>query len=97
MNKDMLKINTRKRLQSFIEQTKIYKYTIINSTNNYSIQITNKYTKNVLLVKINANNKGIILLTLENENNNFIKLEFSLDNKGIELYKICLENILDFF
>lgn len=92
----MLKINTRKRLQPFIEQT-TYKYIIVNSANNYSIQITNKYTKNILLININFN-KRIILLTLENENNDdFIKFEFSLDNKGIEQYKICLENILDFF
>lgn len=61
------------------------------------MQITNKYTKNILLININFN-KRIILLTLENENNDdFIKFEFSLDNKGIEQYKICLENILDLY
>ena len=97
MDNDILKAKTRNRLQSFIEQTKIYKYIIVNNANNYSIQITNKYTKDILLININFNKK-IIALTLENENNdNFIKLEFSLDNKGISLYKICLENILKTF
>lgn len=97
MDNDILKAKARNRLQSFIEQTKIYKYIIVNSANNYSIQITNKYTKDILLININFNKK-IIALTLENENNDdFIKLEFSLDNKGISLYKICLENILKFF
>lgn len=97
MDNDILKAKTRNRLQSFIEQTKIYKYIIVNNANNYSIQITNKYTKDILLININFNKK-IIALTLENENNdNFIKLEFYLDNKGISLYKICLENILKFF
>lgn len=97
MDNDILKAKTRNKLQSFIEQTKIYKYIIVNNANNYSIQITNKYTKDILLININFNKK-IIVLTLENENNDdFIKLEFSLDNKGISLYKICLENILKIF
>lgn len=52
MNKDTLKKELRNKLQKFIEQSKIYKYIVANSSNNYSIQLTNKITKDILLVKI---------------------------------------------
>lgn len=95
MDKDILKKELRNKLQKFIEQSKIYKYTIINSSNNYSIQLTNKYTKDILLVKIIDRN---ISLVLANEyKNNTYNLKCSIDGKGIELYYFWLNLILKTF
>ena len=95
MDKDMLKINTRKRLQSFIDQTKIYKYVIINGQNNYSIQLTNKYTKDTLLIHIT--NKNISLVLGNEYNNNTYNLMCSINEKGIKLYSFWLNEILKTF
>lgn len=95
MNKDILKKEIRNKLQKFIEQSKIYKYIIANSSNNYSIQLTNKITKDVLLVKISDIN---ISLVLANEyKNNTYNLNCSIDSKGIKLYHFWLNLILKTF
>lgn len=95
MNKDILKKEIRNRLQKFIDQTKIYTYVIINNQNNSSIQLTNKITKDILLVKISDIN---ISLVLANEyKNNTYNLNCSIDNKGIELYNFWLNLILKTF
>lgn len=95
MNKDILKKEIRNRLQKFIDQTKIYTYVIINNQNNSSIQLTNKITKDILLVKISDIN---ISLVLANEyKNNTYNLSCSIDNKGIELYNFWLNLILKTF
>lgn len=95
MNKDILKKELRNKLQKFIEQSKIYKYIITNSSNNYSIQLINKCTKDILLVKISDIN---ISLVLANEyKNNTYNLNCSIDGKGIELYYFWLNLILKTF
>ena len=95
MDKDILKKELRNKLQKFIEQSKIYKYIIIKNQNIYSIQLTNKITKDILLVKISDTN---ISLTLANEyKNNTYNLNCSIDDKGIELYNLWLNLILKTF
>lgn len=95
MNKDTLKNEIRNKLQKFIDQTKIYKYVIVNNQNNYSIQLTNKYTKDILLINIINNT---ISLSLDNECKHIPNLiKCSIDNKGIELFNLWLKQILKTF
>ena len=95
MNKDILKKELRNKLQKFIEQSRIYKYVMIKNQNNYSIQLTNKITKDILLVKISDTNISLILAN-EYKNNTY-NLNCSIDGKGIELYNFWLNLILKTF
>lgn len=95
MDKDILKKELRNKLQKFIEQSRIYKYVMIKNQNNYSIQLTNKITKDILLVKISDTNISLILAN-EYKNNTY-NLSCSIDGKGIELYNFWLNLILKTF
>lgn len=95
MDKDILKKELRNKLQKFVEQSRIYKYIMIKNQNSYSIQLTNKITKDILLVKISDTN---IFLILANEyKNNTYNLSCPIDGKGIELYNFWLNLILKTF
>lgn len=95
MDKDMLKKELRNKLQKFIEQSRIYKYVMIKNQNNYSFQLTNKITKDILFIKINDTNISLILAN-EYKNNTY-NLSCSIDGKGIELYNFWLNLILKTF
>lgn len=95
MDKDILKKELRNKLQKFIEQSRTYKYVMIKNQNNYSFQLTNKITKDILLVKISDTNISLILAN-EYKNNTY-NLSCSIDGKGIKLYNFWLSLILKTF
>lgn len=97
MDKNIIKKEIRRILSPFMVQTKSYKYVVIDTASVYAIQLTNKY-KDILFINMKVNEEKIsLVLTNENNENIFYKLECCTYIKEIELFILCLNNILESF